>query len=294
MMKMITWPCKALLTTLIAFTCGCNGIAQQRTFSLQAKLPKSLKEISGIVAVANNIWAISDKPTPLIFRLNEKGKVVQEARLKQISVSDVEAITSDGSHLYIGDIGDNDGDRLERKIIKVKLSAIKQGSAAEVDGEVINFSFAGDEIAARKKENNYVCEAMLYFKDSLYLITKRRADDYAALFVLPNTPGKYTARLIGRYKTDGLVTDAAINPAGNEVALTGYEDGHKKPFVLLFSNFASNNFFSGTMKRYPLKGGKKDWQVEGITYKNNNYLYLSCEDTKDVPATLYGIEKKNL
>jgi len=293
-MKMIDKRLKTILFVLIAFTYSCNGVAQQKTFSLETKLPKALKEVSGLMAVDNSIWAISDKPSPAIFKLNEKGKVVQEVKLKQVAVSDVEAITADGTHLYIGDIGDNNGDRLERKIIKVQLSSIGQGATAEAEGQVINFSFAGDEIAARKKENNYDCEAMLYFKDSLYLFTKRRADDYAALFVLPNIPGQHQARLISRFKTDGLITDAAINPSGNEVALVGYQDGHKKPFVLLFSNFSGNNFFNGTMKRYQLKGDKKDWQMEGITYKNENYLYLSCEHTKDVPATLYGMEKRKL
>jgi hypothetical protein len=293
-MQMINTRLKTILVVLTAFSCSCNGIAQQQTFSLETKLPKPLKEVSGIMAVNNSIWAISDKPSPLVFKLNSKGKLVQEVILKDVAVSDVEAITSDGTHLYIGDIGDNNGDRLERKIIKVQLSSIAQSTTAEVEGQVINFSFAGDEIVDRKKKNNYDCEAMLYFKDSLYLFTKRRADDYAALFVLPNVPGQHQARLISRFKTDGLITDAAINPSGNEVALVGYQDGHKKPFVLLFSNFSGNNFFNGTMKRYQFKGDKKDWQMEGITYKNDTYLYLSCEQTKEVPATLYGMEKRKL
>lgn len=35
-----------------------------------------------------------------------------------------------------------------------------------------------------------------------------------------------------------------------------------------------------------------DWLLEGITYGNDNVLYFSCEGTKQVAATFYGIKRE--
>jgi hypothetical protein len=41
-------------------------------------------------------------------------------------------------------------------------------------------------------------------------------------------------------------------------------------------------------------GKKQEWQIEGLHYKNAHSFYLSCEKSKDVPNTLYLIEKSKL
>jgi hypothetical protein len=136
---------------------------------------------------------------------------------------------------------------------------------------------------------------MISFGDSLYLFTKRRDDEKSALYSLPKIPGTYEAVNISIFKVKGLVTDAAVSPEGTEVALVGYDEGHTRPFVYILSGFRGNDFFSGHKKRFELTNEKKlDWQIESISYKDDQSLYLSCEKTRDVTNTLYVLKKSNL
>jgi hypothetical protein len=272
-----------------------TGIAQENHFELKQALPKELKEISGLVKDGDFLWAISDNNKAPIFKLDLSGNIVQRLHLVNFTVSDVEAVTADQSYLYIGDIGDNNGTRPFRSIIRIAKSSIGKGSTADVKGEEIRFVFSDGENAKKKKTNNYDCEAMISYDDALYLFTKRRDDEKTELYKVPKSPGTHTAAAIAIFKTKGLVTDAAVSPSGNEIVLVGYDPGHTQPFLWLLSNFKSDNFFSGEQQRVGLTNQKRlDWQLESVTYKDRETIYLACEKTRDVPGTIYLIKKPEL
>ena len=273
---------------------SCHINSQTNGLLLKKQLPKALKEVSGICYQNNNIWAISDKPHPNFFRLDAKGNMLQEIKIKNATVTDVEAITSDGSYLFIGDVGDNNGSRLSRSIYKVAINKIDKEALSAVIGEKISFTFSDEGVVTGKKGNDFDCEAIVPFNDSLYLITKRRTDEESELYVISKTPGIHVARLISKLDTKGLITDAAINPQKNQLALAGYEKGHERPFVILIKDFKGNDLFSGTVERIELSENNKEWQMEGITFKSNDVLYLSCEETKNNPATIYSTKTSTL
>ncbi len=282
---------------MLVVTClfvSCSASDKKKPLVVKTELPKELKEISGITANGSDIWAITDKPHATVYKLDLSGNLKEQVEITNAEATDVEAVASDADYIYIGDVGDNTGDRPGRKIIKVAKANIKPGMEAKVTGETIDFTFANREQAEKKKQNNFDCEAVVGYKDSLYIFTKDREDKETSLFALPKTPGRYTARFISRFNSKGFITDAGINPANNELALIGYHKGHKFPFIILFNDFRDNNFFTGSYQRINLADKPWDWQLEGITYGNNNILYFSCEGTKQVPATFYGIKRDNL
>ena len=285
---------KFLLLVIPCFLLSCSATDKKSPLVVKTVLPKELKEISGISANGADIWAITDKPQAKIYRLDQSGNLKQQIEITNAEATDVEAVTSDAKFMYVGDLGDNTGDRVERKIIKVSKGDIKPGREAKVTGETIEFTFADAVQTEKKKQNNYDCESLLSYKDSLYVFTKDREDKETRLFVLPKTPGKYIARFIDSFNSKGLITDAAINPGNNEVALIGYHKGHRFPFILLFNKFNGNDFFSGSHEKINLANEPWDWQLEGITYGDNNTLYFSCEGTKQVEATFYGIKREDI
>lgn len=285
---------KFLIFILPCFLLSCSASEQKSGPVTKTILQKELKEISGIAAGGQDIWAITDKPRAQVYKLDLSGNLKEQVVITNASATDVEAVASDADYLYIGDLGDNTGDRMERKIIKVAKANIKAGTEAKVTGETIEFIFAEKEQAEKKKQNNYDCESLLSYKDSLYLFTKDREDKETRLFVLPKTPGRYTARFIDSFDSKGLITDAAINSTGDELALIGYHKGHRFPFIILFNNFHGNDFFSGSHKKISLADRPWDWQLESITYGNDNMLYFACEGTKQVAATFYGIKREDL
>lgn len=279
---------------LVLFSSCSTSLKEESPLAVKTILPKELKEISGITSIGDHLWVITDKPKSRVFKLDAQGKLLQIVNVSNVEATDVEAIASDATFIYLGDVGDNMGDRVERKIIRIAIASIPAGDEVEVNGDTIEFTFPGEAVVETKKQNNYDCESMLSFKDSLYCFTKDREDKETRLFVIPKAPGKYAARYINTFNSEGLITDAALNRAGNELALIGYHKGHTYPFIYLFNNFQGNNFFSGKHQKIELADKKWDWQLEGITYGNNNNLYFSCEETKEVTATLYGINRGNI
>jgi hypothetical protein len=280
---------------LLSFLIGCSSSTREKShLVVKTVLPKELKEISGVTAVGENLWVITDKPKARVFKLDAMGKLLQTVSVTNVEAIDIEAVSSDKDFVYIGDVGDNTGDRLERKIIKIPFSKIPAGAEVEVTADTINFTFPNETTTEDKKQNNFDCESLLSFKDSLYVFTKDREDKETRVYVIPKTTGNYVARYISTFNTDGLVTDAAVNKSNNELALIGYHKGHTYPFIYLFSGFKGNDFFSGEHQKIELANKKWDWQLEGITYNNKDVVYFSCEGTDEVPATLYGIDRDNI
>jgi hypothetical protein len=269
--------------------------AQEDNFTLKKLLPPELKEISGIVKDGAFIWAISDSKKNTIYKLDLSGDLIQQIEITNALFADVEAVTTDRDYVYVGDVGDNNGTRTSRHIMRIKKSSIGSKSLARVTGELISFSFPGEQAEKKKKNNNYDCEALISYKDSLFVFTKRRGDMKTELFALSKSPGTYSARSISIFKSKGLITDAAVNEGKNEIALIGYDEGHRNPFIWIFRKFEGNEFFSGRSERFELTNEKHlDWQVEGISYNDDNSFFISCEKTKDVQNTIYLLDRSKL
>lgn len=281
---------KFLTFSFIFFLCACSASTDKSPLVVKTLLPKELKEISGITANGVDIWAITDKPRAEIFRLDRSGNLKGKITITNAEATDVEAVAADDHYIYIGDVGDNTGDRIERRIIKVAKANIQ----TKATGDIISFTFPNEGQIEKKKQNNFDCESLISYKDSLYVFTKDREDKETSLYTIPKTPGNYTARFISSFNAKGLITDAAINPANDELALIGYHKGHRYPFILLFNKFTGNDFFSGKHEKINLADKPWDWQLEGITYGNDNRLYFTCEGTKQVAATFYGIKRNDL
>jgi hypothetical protein len=278
---------KAAATETAATTSTLNN-----AFTNVAQLPKKLKEISGIAKDGNYLWAISDNPKSDIYKLDLSGNVVQQISIGDVKVSDVEDVAVDAEYLYIADVGDNDGSRGDRQIIKIKKSALGTTEKVQANGEIIQFSFP-DQGNVKKKNNDYDCEAIFSLSNALYLFTKRRNDGKTELFMLPKSSGKQTVKYIAEFDSKGLITGAAINESGTEVALVGYQKGHQQPFIWLLNGFTGGNFFSGKQQQFVLTNERNDWQVESITFKDTQTLLFACEETQDEAATLYSIDKKD-
>src|SRR6476620_8674280 len=112
-MKLLT----VMVAGLLLGTSSCN--AQDDHFSMTKVLPKGLKEISGLARDGNTLWSISDDNKAPIYQLDLSGNVVQQFRIPGINLEDVEAVSADRNYVYIGDIGDSDGQREARQIIRV-------------------------------------------------------------------------------------------------------------------------------------------------------------------------------
>jgi len=165
----------------------------------KGSLPKKLKEISGWVFVDDStLIAHNDSGNdPILFVLNTDGTIRHEALLEGTENVDFEDIASDGKgNIYLGDFGNNDNDRKDLAIWKIKTADILKKET--VTGKAIHFSYADQkEFPPASDQLYYDCEAMAWYKDSLYLFTKCRANPFdgkCMIYGLPTTPGTYKAK----------------------------------------------------------------------------------------------------
>lgn len=143
---------KSLTLIVTCLLVSCSSADKENHLAVKNELPKELKEISGITANGSDIWAITDKPHAIVYRLNLAGNLKEQVEITNVEASDVEAVAADADYLYIGDVGDNTGDRIERRIIKVAKANIKHGTPAKVTGEIIDFTFAEKEQAEKRNK----------------------------------------------------------------------------------------------------------------------------------------------
>src|SRR6478672_8443837 len=107
---------KVFPAMMLLLLTACTNNESTKELSVKKILPKELKEISGMAASGNNIWTITDKPKPILYNLDSAGNLVQTIEVKNVTVTDVEAVTADDKFVYLGDLGDNEGNRMQRQI----------------------------------------------------------------------------------------------------------------------------------------------------------------------------------
>lgn len=272
------------------------GFAQEGQLHLVANIPVTLKENSSLIAEKSGLWTMNDGPSTILYKIDEKtGTILQEVNITNQNTTDTEAITADDQYFYIGDFGNNHEPRTSFKILRIKKADINPAAKQDVAAEEISFTYDDfNSIALEKSTGLFDCEAMLSYQNKLYLFTKRRSDNQTVLYAVSKNPGKQQAKRLAVFDSKGLITGAAINPKGTEVALIGYKHGHKESFVWILSRFNQDNFLSGVKKQVGIFQKIASWQTEGITYKNQDELFISCEQTKDVNCRLYQVTHDQL
>jgi hypothetical protein len=266
--------------------------AQSDTVYHQAVYPigtltPDITESSGLIYDNGYVWSHNDAGNgPEIYKIAPgSGKIIQTLIVTNYPNIDWEDIACDSTYFYIGDIGNNDGIRTDLKVLRISKAQFMGSSAKNVNvtAEAIAFSYTDQTPASSK--NNYNCEALTSMGDSLYIFTKDKGDFKTRVYQLAKIPGTYIISPYDTYDAKGLITGADFNPKTKELVLLGYGNGHTNSFICYFSGVKGNKFFSGNSRRVEI-GGTNDWQMEGICFKGNDSLFLSCE-TSYVPATLY-------
>src|SRR5687767_14897247 len=178
-----------------------------------------LPEASGLVAsrtTHGRLWAHNDSGKPEIVALDTKGTVTGRVSIAGAALEDWEALASgacvNSACLYIGDIGDNNGNRSEIVIYRVPEPA-KVGGSAQVDG-VFRASYP---------DGGQDAEALLAAPDgSLYIVTKGDTGP-VALYRFPRELHAGTTMRLervgaplskGESGADTRITDGAISSDG--------------------------------------------------------------------------------
>ena len=262
--------------------------AQHARVKTITRLPKNINESSGLVSNGDGtLWTHNDSGDKAqIYKIDTSGKLLQTLYLQGVTAIDFEDITLDKKgNLYVCDCGNNQN---QRKNLCIYIISATQLSASNdtVRPATIHFNYSDQsEFPPPKIKRNFDCEGLVLFHDSIFLFSKNRgASVYCKEYVLPATPGTFTAHLIDSVKTKRWITSAAISPDTHTLILLS------ENMVNLFTGFSGSHFFHGshTIRHLPIT------QKEGVTFKTNTEIYLSDEVFRGFGGKLYSLSLKNI
>lgn len=289
-----------LLLMILFFSCS-SAVKEEKitSLNLQAeeyipKVDSKLNENSGLMIFNDHFWGFNDSGGKNeLYGFNKSGKLKYEIELDDSKNKDWESITQNEKRIFIGDFGNNMGNRDNLKIYKIKKKEISKKDKQKVNVKEIEFSYARqDRFHYFDKATPYDCEAMVAFNKKLYLFSKNWRDRTTWLYQLPTEKGKYEISPIDTFNVRGLVTGADISPNKKILALVGYEN--YRSYMWVFSDFPGNRFFEGKSQTIYLKG-IDGAQTEGICFLSNDSILVSCEKTRafDQQVFLFDLKKLN-
>ena len=244
-------------------------------------MEETISETSGLILWNNYLWTHNDNRDTNIYMLDTLyGRIVQAYPLTGIENKDWEEISQDEEYVYLGDFGNNSGNRKDLRIFKIAKASLTSGSPA-IDS--IKFSYS-DQVDFTPAGNNtdFDCEAFIVTEDSIYLFTKQWVSNHTSLYSLPKNPGNHIAKLISSLDVNGLITGSTWLGSKRIIALSGYSN-RLVPFVYLLYDFNGSDFFGGNKRKI---GILLDFhQIEAVASSDGLKYFMSNEQFSLFPVT---------
>ena len=232
-----------------------------------------LSETSGIIFWDNQFWTHNDNSDTNLYALDTLyGRIVKRWPMSHIKNTDWEEISQDKDFIYIGDIGNNSGNRDDLKIYRARKSSILNNSAV-FDSVCFTYEDQTDFTPAAY-DSDFDCEAFIVSGDSIYLFTKEWASNGTRIYALPKSPGNYVAKPKASFNVNGLITGSVYLEEKRIVVLTGYTE-RLNPFLFLLYDFKGSDFFSGNKRKIEIM--LPYHQIEGITTTNGLKYFITNE-----------------
>lgn len=256
------------------------GMAQLKMKKI-VDLPHKIYETSGLLLYKKKYLITHNDGgnKSEIYILDLDGKLIKTIDIESTKNYDWEDLAQDEKgNIYIGDFGNNNNNRKNLHIYKIKHGFINK---KKVEPKKISFWYDNQtKFPPKKSELNFDCEAFFYKDSSLFLLTKCRTKPFTGvsrIYQLPTKKGKHKAKLIGQFQFCSTswqfcsVTSADYDPKSNTLTVLTYG----KLYVV--TNFKGNEFWKGNIKVYNIPYIK---QREAIAYISKNKWYLTDEYKK--------------
>lgn len=259
-----------------------------------SRLDMQMEETSGLVFSGDKIWTHNDRGhTNELYAIDTAtGGVLQTMVLKDRKNHDWEDLAKSEDYIFVGDIGNNDGDRTNLAVYRVAKEAA-QSSAEKVSviSEKIPYFYPNQMNFDPNKDHNFDCEALIYWNDYLYLFSKNRKDDRTQLYQIPARPSEneYAAEKMQDFKATGRITGATISEDKKAVILIGYNKD-ADVFLWYLYDFSPPRFLSGKKIYVNLGPFREIGQAEAVCYLTPERLLISSEKVKDLEPKLYEVK----
>ena len=268
------------------------------SLNLVANLVDTLSENSGLVWAAGKLYTFNDSGSGTkVYEVTANGTIIRTIHIANSTNVDWEAMTSDSTYFYLGDFGNNNGNRTDLCIYRLLKSEVTNNALDTVVAEKMNFSWADQlDFTSAYNANDFDCEAFYATEDSLFLFSKNWVDLKTKCYSLPNYwIDTLNATLNSQFDVDGLITDACKDTINDRIYLLGYKNNGSNfytSFIWCLWDHASNFIFSGNKRRIEIGNVLTVSQTEGITLSDNGTAYVSAEKVINIitiPAKLFNL-----
>lgn len=267
------------ITILTAFILGTSSaFSQVVNVQVMFNLPNTLNESSGAIFFNDKIITHNDSGNEnKLYELDTiSGLVTRTVTVTNATNIDWEDIAQDETSIYIGDIGNNNGDRTNLKVYKINKSDYL--SSTSVIAAIINFNYS-DQVDFTPKPNNteWDAEALISIDtNNLILFTKNWVNGTTKAYSIPKTSGTFSVNpLPTTLSSGGRITGATYNPVTKKIYSVGYNPT-LQPFIWVCENFTNDDVFSGTNTQTFLSSLGFE-QAEAITYIDYNRYFITSE-----------------
>ena len=250
-------------------------------------LPATINETSGLVYHADGFWTFNDSGgKPELYKLDaQTGTIVQTVVLTGAENRDWEDMCQDEDYFYVGDFGNNRGNRRDLRVYRVAKAGIGKDPAVRLPADVIAFRYADQTtFDVRDRDHDFDCESVVSTGDELLLFSKNWVTGRTRMYRMSKEPGSYVLPPVDEFDAGGLVTGADFCSKNDMLALVGYTD--RVPFVILFADFGGKSMDRDHATRINFSD-MHNAQTEGICFVDEHRLAITAESTRQFPQALY-------
>jgi len=265
-----------------------NTFGQVNNLNEKYLLDNRLNESSGIIFYNNRIISHNDSGNPpYLYEMDSiSNTILRTIHIINANNNDWEAIAQDNNYIYVGDFGNNRGNRTDLKIYRVSKN--NYNNSISVQADIINFSYENQTDFSVNNQTNFDAEAMIIKQNSIWIFTKNHGDLRTNVYEIPKTPGNYIAHLIYTFDVNCLITAASYNQASNVLLLIGY-DYNLYPYIISISDF-----INGTPSINRMQILQQGVQIEGLTQIGGNHYFITNElfdyQSFHYPAKLFSFD----
>lgn len=266
---MLAYKFYLVLFALKIATCSCHedrkeDFKEDAHYKIEkiGKLHPVIDESSGLIKAENGtFWTHNDSGgEPALYRVNEKGELLETRVFPMLKNHDWEEITADYlGNLFIGDFGNNSQKRTDLCIWKIE---------GEKEPQAIRFRYE-DQKEFPGNPPNFDCEAFFEHEGFLYLFSKdwSKKKLVSKMYKIPATPGDYSISPIAKQKIPTRVTGASKSPSGRYFALQTYGK--------MYIYGIKEGEISFEYPLHCIKTGRK--QTEAVAFLDDNTLVFTNE-----------------
>ena len=288
------------ISYILFFIFSLNSISQEFSLIEKYELPTDINETSGLIFFNGKLITHNDSgDNAKLYEIDTvSGSISRSIAITNANNIDWEDISQDDTHIYIADIGNNNGNRNDLKIYKILKSDYI--SSTNITAEVISFSYDDQsDFTSQPNNTNFDAEAITIYQGQILIFTKNWIDFKTNVYVVPTIVGNYSAEKVSSYDPQGLITGVSYNAGTDGFLFCGYNNT-LTPFLLYVDHNrpSSLDLFGGNPTRIDLVGDiflEQGSQIEGITFFEDSKYYISreffstniCAVTFEFPQKLY-------